>query len=409
MQAQSAGRTLARPPERARTLVASNGAVWIWPGIPLTMRRGAEIVPVAETTIRFWVSRLHGPEALDRNLSRAVAYAAERLAADDEVCAQWAIDALQLTELSQDGASLSQAIADSLGVPAPDLPLRATLRTWNEHDIALHLPLFKLHAEAARHLAKGIIPFDPEKHPRWEAGAPDSQGGRFAPAGGSDASVIPVAARRPKRPKRLPPLGLGEHLTEPPKGIDGEHLAEPPKGIGHNSDKFPEIDIPEEEPHPDDRYDIVTEIGQKLQELLAQGFRLWVRNLLLGLEAISWMKKKSTNYYYQIVANLDPPKTLKELQDAVKRPTLGYHVHHIVEWNTSDNKFSVDQLENPENLVEIPEMTHRKISDWYRDKNARYKIDGKIVSPREYLKSKSWKEQYDFGIQVLKDFGVLKR
>ena len=124
MQAQSAGRAPVRPPERPRTLVVSNGAVWIWPGIPLTMRRGAEIVPVADATIRFWISRLHGPEAQDRNLSRAVANAARHLAADDEVGAQWAIDALQLTELSQDGASLAQAIVDSFGLPAPDLHRR---------------------------------------------------------------------------------------------------------------------------------------------------------------------------------------------------------------------------------------------------------------------------------------------
>lgn len=65
MQAQSAGNALARSSERCRTLVACGGAVWIWPGIPLTVRRGAEIVPLPDATISFWVSRLHGPEVLD--------------------------------------------------------------------------------------------------------------------------------------------------------------------------------------------------------------------------------------------------------------------------------------------------------------------------------------------------------
>ena len=120
------------------------------------------------------------------------------------------------------------------------------------------------------------------------------------------------------------------------------------------------------------------------------------------------MKQIATNYNYQILASLDPPKTLQELQDAVKRPTLGYHIHHIVEWNGSGNSFSVDQLENPANLVEIPEVKHREISDWYGDENEDYKINGKEVSPRDFLRGKSWKEQYDFGIKILKDFRVLK-
>lgn len=112
MQARAAGAVSVRLLEQPRTLVASGEAVWIWPGIALTTRRGVEIVPVTDATIRFWVSRPHGPEALDRNLTRAVARAAQCLTAGNETGAQWAIDALQLTEFSQDGALLACAIAD---------------------------------------------------------------------------------------------------------------------------------------------------------------------------------------------------------------------------------------------------------------------------------------------------------
>ncbi len=41
---------------------------------------------------------------------------------------------------------------------------------------------------------------------------------------------------------------------------------------------------------------------------------------------------------------------------------------------------------------------------WYSTPNIRY--GGK--SPREFLRGKSWKEQYEFGLQTLRDFGVLK-
>ncbi len=74
MQARAAGAVSVRLLEQPRTLVASGEAVWIWPGIALTTRRGVEIVPVTDATIRFWVSRPHGPEAHSyRNLTRAVA------------------------------------------------------------------------------------------------------------------------------------------------------------------------------------------------------------------------------------------------------------------------------------------------------------------------------------------------
>jgi hypothetical protein len=38
--------------------------------------------------------------------------------------------------------------------------------------------------------------WDPEEHPRWPAGAPDSQGGQFAPSSESEACNATVTARR---------------------------------------------------------------------------------------------------------------------------------------------------------------------------------------------------------------------
>ncbi len=180
-----------RVPERSRR------AVWIWPGIPLTSLRGGEIIPADAETIRFWVTRLHGPEALDKGILRSAAIAADCLKAGNESAAQAELDSLRLIELSQDGALLMRAVAPHIGIEAPDLPLRASMQTWNAQDIVLHLPIYKRHREAAQRLAKGVMPFaplgeggwDPAKHPRWPAGAPDSQGGQFAPGdeSGDDA------------------------------------------------------------------------------------------------------------------------------------------------------------------------------------------------------------------------------
>ena len=395
-----------RVPERSGTLVAKGGTVWVWPGVPLSLRRGAEIVPVADETIRFWITRLHGPDALDKDISRAIVIAADYLKAGDEDAAQQGLDALGLTELSQDGAVLMEAVADQLGIEALNLPLRASMRTWTAQDIARLLPIFKHHAEAARTLAKGVVPFNPQKHPRWPAGASDSRGGEFAPAGRSDAgssepdaAVIPIALR-PKRPARRPPIDDGVEERQP----------DPTRGVGDNSGKFPELNIPQDAPPPTERYATVKGIAQILNEALAVGAILWVQNTLESLVTIAWLKERTTNYYYQLKADLDPPKTLQELQDAVSHPTLGYQIHHIVELQSGPGEgVSDERLTGRANEVRIPEMKHREISNWYQTPNKDYMIDGVTVSPREYLRNKIWKERWRLGIYALKKFGVLKQ
>ncbi|MGH6878649.1 MAG: hypothetical protein ACREHV_14905 [Rhizomicrobium sp.] len=117
------------------------------------------------------------------------------------------------------------------------------------------------------------------------------------------------------------------------------------------------------------------------------------------------MRNATTNYYYQLKANLDPSKTLEQLQDAVATPTLGYHVHHIVELESGlEDGFSEDLLNSPENLVEIPEMKHREITTWFRTPNPDYDW----LSPRDYLRGSSWDERRKVGIDALTKFGVLK-
>ena len=164
-------------------LAVHRDAIWIWPGILLSQRRGGEIVPVDGDVINFWITRLHGPDALYTDSLSTLSRAACALTIGDAVKAQHILDALKLTALSADGAALMRAVAGELGIAAMNLPVRDGPRTWNARDIALHCLLFQEHVEAARILAKGGAgPWDEAKHPRWQRGAPDSQGGRFAPA-----------------------------------------------------------------------------------------------------------------------------------------------------------------------------------------------------------------------------------
>jgi hypothetical protein len=120
------------------------------------------------------------------------------------------------------------------------------------------------------------------------------------------------------------------------------------------------------------------------------------------VEAAYWAYKA----YPYIKSYFDPPKTLEELRQNGKP---GYDDHHIVErWSKKDG-IPESQIESPDNIVPIPTLKHWQINSWLGRPNSAYKNDqGEVISPREYMKGKSWKERYEFGLKVLRDFGVLK-
>ncbi len=188
---------------RPRTLVAAQGNVWIWPGVALTLRRGSELVAASTETIRFWIARLHGPNALHTDAVHLIAEAARRLTRGDEEAAQRTLDAIGLDHLSTDGAALMRGVANRLGIEALDLPSRPSPRCWTAHDIESQVPFLARNFDRAAPLVK-FGAFDPLKHPRWDPGAPDSQGGRFKDKDGSDAAVIPVGELTDKPPSKQP-------------------------------------------------------------------------------------------------------------------------------------------------------------------------------------------------------------
>ena len=104
-------------------------------------------------------------------------------------------------------------------------------------------------------------------------------------------------------------------------------------------------------------------------------------------------------------AYLDPPKTLDELKRAVSNPTRGYEIHHIVERKAAkDDKYPNHMINGPDNLVRIPTLKHWQITGWYMTRNDKY--GG--LSPREYLRGKSWSERTKVGLDALIRVKVLK-
>ena len=194
-------------------------------------------------------------------------------------------------------------------------------------------------------------------------------------------------------------------VPRPPKPPEDEPApSDEPPGIGHNEgpslDDAPEL--------PDEKPDGPLRFGNPLRNFLD-----WAKNVVkqnpefaekivrLAADAIPWV----TDYLPFIEEYLSPPKPLQELQNDVKTPRLGTDVHHIVEkGSASDAGFSASEINDSNNLVRISRIQHWEITGWYMKPNK----DFGGLSPRDYLRDKSWAERREIGLRALRLFGVLE-
>ena len=101
----------------------------------------------------------------------------------------------------------------------------------------------------------------------------------------------------------------------------------------------------------------------------------------------------------------DAPKTLSELQQNAGKRRPGYEDHHIVEQGAGRHEgFSRSQIDGADNVVSVPTYKHHEITGWYNTKSPNF--GG--LTPREYLRGKSWDEQVRVGHFAMRKFGVLK-
>ncbi|WP_425908859.1 hypothetical protein [Nitrobacter sp. TKz-YC02] len=102
----------------------------------------------------------------------------------------------------------------------------------------------------------------------------------------------------------------------------------------------------------------------------------------------------------------DPPRTLEELQARAQLPSEpGYEDHHIVgQFAQNRLQFGRVRIDSPENTVRIPVVKHVDINGYYSRANEDY--GG--LPPRDYLRGKSWDEQMQEGLKILRDKGVLQ-
>ena len=76
----------------------------------------------------------------------------------------------------------------------------------------------------------------------------------------------------------------------------------------------------------------------------------------------------------------------------------GRQWHHIVE-QSKIGEFSAEMINSVENLINVSEEVNREVNAIYSSKQ--YYSEGKTV--REWLKGKSWEEQYKFGEETIEE------
>ncbi len=164
-------------------------------------------------------------------------------------------------------------------------------------------------------------------------------------------------------------------------------------------------EIPNVAPATEELRNVFVKLAARwLARALAGGAAGPAGEFVVALEAAAetalWLHDK----YPYIKAYLDAPKSLDELQSSIGKPEKGYEVHHFVEQSAAESDgHSREDIDGPDNLVRIPTLKHWEITGWYMTPNPLF--DG--LSPREYLRGKSWDERRKVGLGALKRFKVL--
>ena len=97
-----------------------------------------------------------------------------------------------------------------------------------------------------------------------------------------------------------------------------------------------------------------------------------------------------------------------KLRAYLGKPGSGYQWHHIVEQSQIDKAgFTSEQVNNLRNIVKIPGgykgSIHSEISKIYSSKQ----IYSEGLTVRNWLSKKSFEEQFEFGLEMLKEYGTL--
>ena len=267
--------------------------------------------------------------------------------------------------LNQRDVALAQVAMLQLHLPNPPA-LSKSSRSHYQARTVLELYASRLLSDE---WAEKVRRFEPDLHPRWPGGDAEHRGGRFKPK--DDDFFVPVADRHDEDDDKTPRLPANRKPT--------------PQELNQYARRRSAIDARQ------------VRAGAKTKAQAIGDF--------LDRAGVS---DEIGKIFSRFLSRFDKPVSLDELikqtQTDRARALPGYETHHIVERGPNEGKFSEEQLEGPENFVRIPYYKHRDISDFYSTNNEC--LGG--MTPRQYLRGKSFAEQRQFGIDTLRRFEVIK-
>ena len=116
----------------------------------------------------------------------------------------------------------------------------------------------------------------------------------------------------------------------------------------------------------------------------------------------------STNLNAESSINLPAGKgfqNFSQLKSYLSPADEGYHWHHIVEQSQiARSGFSPEQIHNTSNVIQVQAATHAQITGHYNTTTFPY-TNG--LSVRNWLAGQPFAVQYEYGIDVLRLFGVI--
>lgn len=124
--------------------------------------------------------------------------------------------------------------------------------------------------------------------------------------------------------------------------------------------------------------------------------------------ALSWLTEAGAKDCCSI-NNLMPNQgfsTFNKLKNYIGSAGDGNDWHHIVE-KSQINKSGFDPtlIHNTNNIISVDHYTHIKITAYYNTKSFPF-TEG--LSVRDWLAGKDFQTQYEFGLDILRNFGVIK-
>ena len=109
------------------------------------------------------------------------------------------------------------------------------------------------------------------------------------------------------------------------------------------------------------------------------------------------------------IKNISPNQgfdSFRKLKKTLGSAGEGKHWHHIVEQaQIKKSGFSPYQIHNTSNIIAVDAATHAKITGHYN--TTTFDFTGGL-SVRDWLAGQSYENQYKYGVDILKQFGVIQ-